>query len=87
MSLLKPEPEGEKGKAAKQLALLTAIPAILVVAPLIGFFAGKWLDEKFETAPLWSILGLIVGFAAAGIEIKALIKKGTGSGNGHEKQN
>jgi len=87
MWLLGPEEQGEKGKAVRQLALLTAIPAILVVAPLVGFFIGKWADGKTETAPLLSILGLIIGFAAAGIEIRALIKKGTSSGNGNEKQN
>ncbi|MGH8015571.1 MAG: AtpZ/AtpI family protein [Candidatus Zixiibacteriota bacterium] len=87
MSLLEPEQKGEKGRAAKQLALLTAIPAILIVAPLVGFFIGQWVDKKAGTAPLFVILGLLAGFAAAGIEIRSLIKKGTGSENSHEKEN
>lgn len=86
MGLLEPEQKGEKGKAAKQLALLTAIPAILIVAPLVGFFIGKWLDAKAETEPLFTILGLLMGFAAAGKEIMMLIKRSAGSDKKDEKQ-
>ena len=84
MSPQKPGQKGDKGKAARQLALLTAIPAILAVAPLVGFFIGKWVDSKAETEPLFAIVGLIIGFAAAGVEIRALIKKGTDSEDENE---
>jgi len=87
MGLLKPDQKGEKGKATRQLALLTAIPAILIVAPLVGFFIGDWVDAKAETAPLFTILGLILGFAAAALEIQVLIKRGTGPDNEDEKKN
>ncbi len=87
MGLLKPDQKGEKDNAVKQLALLTAIPAILIVAPLVGFFIGKWLDAKTETAPLFTILGLILGFAAAAKEIQVLIKRGTGPDKDDEKRN
>ncbi len=83
----KPDDKGEKGRVAKQLALLTAIPAILIAAPLIGFFIGDWADSKAETAPLFTILGLIFGFAAAAIEIQVLIKRGTASGKDDDKKN
>jgi F0F1-type ATP synthase assembly protein I len=87
MWLLEPQKKGDKSKGVKQLALLTAIPAILVVAPLVGFFIGQWADNKLSTAPLLSIMGLVIGFAAAGIEIRALIKKGTGPENNSEAEN
>jgi F0F1-type ATP synthase assembly protein I len=83
----KPNEKGEKGRTAKQLALLTAIPAILAVSPLVGFFIGQWADKKIDSAPLFAILGLVIGFAAAGVEIKRLIKKGLGADDGHEKKN
>lgn len=86
MGLLKPDQKGEKGKAVRQLALLTTIPAILVVSPLVGFFIGQWLDKKAETDPLFSIIGLILGFVAAGIEIKNLVLKGADSDKENEKQ-
>jgi len=79
MGLLKPDQKGDKGQTARQLALLAAIPAILVVAPLVGFFIGDWMDGKTKTAPLLTILGLILGFVAAAKEIMVLIKRGTSS--------
>ena len=75
MSPQKPYNRGEKGKDLRQIALLSAVPAILIAAPLAGFFIGRWADEKFETEPFLTIVGLILGFAAAGREIYFLIKK------------
>jgi F0F1-type ATP synthase assembly protein I len=48
--------------------MLLAIPTLLIVSPLVGFFVGDWLDHRFGTAPWLGIVGLIVGFAAAGRE-------------------
>jgi F0F1-type ATP synthase assembly protein I len=87
MGLLKPDQKGEKGQAARQLALLTAIPAILAVSPLVGFFIGRWVDKMTETEPLFAIIGLIIGFAAAGVEIRVLLKKSSDPKNGNEKEN
>ena len=75
MSPNKPHKRGEKGKGLRQLALLSVIPAMMVVAPLVGFFIGDWADGKFGTEPFLTILGLILGFASAGKEIYRLIKK------------
>jgi F0F1-type ATP synthase assembly protein I len=69
-------PSGEKKPSGyAQIALLGAVPAILVAAPLIGFFAGKWLDGKCGTEPYIGIAGVILGFVAAGREIYHLVKK------------
>ena len=70
---------GGKGKDLRQLALLSVIPALMVVAPLVGFFIGSWADEKFGTEPFLTILGLILGFASAGKEIYRVIKRVTQS--------
>ncbi len=87
MGLLKPDDKGEKGNAVRQLALLTAIPAILIVSPIVGFFIGEWADKKAETEPLFTILGLIFGFVAAGKEIQVLVKRSMGSENKDDKKN
>jgi len=58
-----------------QIALLGAVPAILVAAPLIGFFAGRWADGKLGSEPYLTILGIILGFVAAGREIYKLVKR------------
>lgn len=35
----------------------------LAISVVAFFFLGRWLDEKFETAPWLMILGLLVGIA------------------------
>jgi len=32
---------------------------------LLGVIAGRWLDTKLNTAPLWIIIGLFLGLAIA----------------------
>lgn len=75
MSPEKPGQKGDKGKDYRQLALLTAAPAMIIIAPLAGFFVGNWADERVGTDPLFAIVGLVLGFVTAGIEVKSLLKK------------
>ena len=77
MSPQKPGQKGDKGKDYRQIAILTAVPAILIAAPLAGFFLGRWIDSKAGTEPIFIIAGLVLGFAAAAVEIKDMIKKAT----------
>ena len=70
-----PSPNKKKGNSFAQISLLAAVPAILVAAPLIGLFAGKWLDSKFGTDPYLMIGGLVLGFIAAAREIMNLVRK------------
>ena len=69
----------------RQLGLLLAIPAMMVIAPLIGLFAGQWVDRRFHCSPWGSLVGLILGFVAAVREILLMIRKsreGVGRGPG-----
>ncbi len=59
----------------KQIGALTAIPLILVVGPLLGYFAGDWFDRKFHFFPWFTIVGLIAGFGASIREIFRLLKQ------------
>lgn len=34
---------------------------------------GVWLDTKFDTAPLWSLIGLFLGLVAAGYQLYELV--------------
>ena len=58
----------------KQVGALTAIPVILFVGPLLGWFAGDWLDRQFRFYPWFTIIGVFVGFGAAIREILRLIR-------------
>ena len=55
--------------------MLLAIPSLLVVSPLVGFFLGKFVDRWLESSPLWSIVGLVLGFVAAGREIYLITRR------------
>ena len=67
----KPEPfEG-----IRTAGMLAVIPLLLIIAPLLGAFIGRWLDGRFGTAPWLLIVGLALGFAAAGREIYSISKR------------
>jgi len=44
------------------LNLATSVGAVLA----IGLFGGKWLDGRFHTGDLYTILGFMLGAASAG---------------------
>jgi len=69
----------DKYSGYRQLAIATTIPVILVVAPLIGYYAGDWVDGKLGTDKIFMIIGLVLGFVAAGKEVHNLIKKSSGN--------
>ena len=75
MSILGGLSKGKKGRELAQVGLLAAVPAILLVAPLVGFFIGRWADRKFDPEPYLMIAGIVLGFAAAAREIFNLVKK------------
>lgn len=75
MGILKPSTNGKKNNDLRQFSLLAAIPTLLIAGPGVGFFAGQWLDKRFETEPLFVIIGIILGFGAAGVEIAKLVKR------------
>jgi len=58
-----------------QIAILGTVPAIMVAAPAVGFFAGRWADGRLHTEPFLTILGVMLGFAAAGKEIYNMVKR------------
>jgi ATP synthase protein I len=48
-----------------------AVGIEVAVAIIIGYFGGRYLDQKFQTTPWISYLGLCAGIGAA---IKALVR-------------
>ncbi|HTK32452.1 MAG TPA: AtpZ/AtpI family protein [Candidatus Saccharimonadaceae bacterium] len=63
-----PPPEEPKYTALRSAGMLLAIPTLLIVAPLVGGAIGGWLDRRLKSSPWLLILGLILGFVAAGRE-------------------
>ncbi|MFQ6002785.1 MAG: AtpZ/AtpI family protein [Candidatus Zixiibacteriota bacterium] len=59
----------------RQLGILTTIPIILAVGPILGYFIGSFLDEKLQTQPWLMVVFIFLGFAAAGRGVYNLIKR------------
>lgn len=75
MDFFNPKPNDKPNKDLRQLSLLSTVPAILFAAPLVGFFVGRWADKKLGTEPFLLIVGVVLGFVAAGVETYNLVKK------------
>ena len=58
-------------QAMGTVGLALAIPWMIGVPALIGW----WLDKKFETSPLWFIVGLILGLLTTAVDIYQLLKR------------
>jgi F0F1-type ATP synthase assembly protein I len=65
-----PEPPQNESKFSglRSAGMLLAIPTLLIVAPLLGGGLGWLLDRRLKSSPWFLILGLILGFFAAGRE-------------------
>lgn len=62
-------------KGLRSAGLLLTIPTLLIVAPLVGFFLGNWLDTRFGLSPWLKIAGLVLGFFAAGRETYLIYRR------------
>jgi len=51
---------------AKPLANAMNLATSVAGAIALGYFGGRWLDGRFDTAPWLSIAGVIFGMATAG---------------------
>jgi F0F1-type ATP synthase assembly protein I len=68
------EQEPNKVTAWRQIGVLSAIPFILALAPIVGYFLGNYLDSKFRTGPWLSYVMLGLGFVAGVRETIHLVK-------------
>lgn len=59
----------------KSAGLLLAIPALLIVAPLVGFFLGSLIDRRFGTSPWFTLAGLLFGFVAGAREVAQIYRR------------
>jgi ATP synthase protein I len=65
----------DKYSMYRQVGILTTIPIILAVGPILGYFIGNFLDEKLHTGPYLMIVFIFFGFVAAGRGVYNLIKR------------
>ena len=67
--------DNSRFRKMRQIGLLTMIPIVLAVCPLVGFFLGKFLDDRLGTEPYLMTLFTVFGFVAGGIEVYRLVVK------------
>ena len=72
-----PRKKDRDDSALRSAGMLLAIPTLLIVSPLVGFFLGSWLDRRFNTTPWITVVGLILGFVAAGRETYLIYRRYT----------
>ena len=60
---------------ARTGGLLAAIPFLMAVPPIAGLLFGRFLDSRFNTNPILTIVFLILGFAAGIREVAIVLKK------------
>lgn len=61
--------------AMRSAGLLLAIPTILIVSPLLGAYLGNLLDRRFGTSHWWAGIGVVLGFASAGLQTYQLVQR------------
>ncbi len=69
-----PEKDGEPS-ALKSAGLLLAIPTLLIVAPIVGYFVGSIVGRWLKREAGGGIVGLMLGFAAAGRETYKIYRR------------
>ena len=57
------------------LAFVTTVGGTVVANVAAGFYAGKWLDGFFETAPWGRIGGIIVGMLTAVWSVYKILRR------------
>ena len=67
---------GPKGDAPQNqwLALLN-LGWVFVVTMGVTVFGGLWLDKKFASAPVFILIGVILGFLSSGYYFYQTLKK------------
>jgi F0F1-type ATP synthase assembly protein I len=68
----------------QQAGLLTAIPCVLFVGPVLGYLLGTAVDRRWPFAPWGLGVGIILGLAASGRVTAQLIRQAQELGKRHD---
>jgi F0F1-type ATP synthase assembly protein I len=65
----------DKYSTYRQIGILTTIPMLMAVGPILGYYIGSFLDKTLDTAPYLMVVFIFFGFGASGKGVYDLIKK------------
>lgn len=66
------EPE-DSGRDYKSIGLAATMGFGIAVSLAVLAGGGVWLDIRFNSAPLWTLIGLVLGLVAAGYQLYELV--------------
>jgi ATP synthase protein I len=66
--------------------MLSTIPFLMVVPPIAGVLIGRFIDRKLDTQPAFTIVFLILGFAAGVREVAIVLKRANDRANDGDKR-
>ena len=69
------KPEKDRYNWTRQVGLLTALPFLMAGPPIAGLLIGRFLDKRFSTNPVLTIIFLLLGFAAGVREVVNVMRK------------
>jgi F0F1-type ATP synthase assembly protein I len=65
----------DKFSTYRQIGILTTIPMLMAVGPILGYYVGSFLDKTMGTAPYLMVIFIFLGFGASGKGVYDLIRK------------
>lgn len=61
----------------RNVGILVTIPMVFVAGPLVGFFIGTWMDQKWGTEPWGKTMLILLGFVASVKQVIEFLKSAT----------
>jgi F0F1-type ATP synthase assembly protein I len=65
--------------------MLSTIPFLMVGPPIAGLLIGRFIDQKLDTQPAFTIVFLALGFAAGVREVAIVLKRANARADGETR--
>lgn len=65
----------ESYRSMRQVGLLTSIPMLLLISPLLGYWFGTLADRWLHCRPWGSTIGLVLGMVAGVREVVRIVRR------------
>ena len=72
-----------KARSGERWTVFVNFGLTFTIAVLLGFFAGRWVDQRWHTMPLFTLVGVFWGLGGS---FWYLVRKVRESENGGKKQ-
>jgi ATP synthase protein I len=66
----------------RAMGMVSAFAADLIVCMIAGFFAGRWIGGMINGHPIWSVIGVMVGFLVGVASVIIIIRTFMGDRHG-----